>query len=180
MYFVFEGPDGGGKSSAIRRVNHEFPQIRHMPRASDSVTGPVAHLDDWVDESVSLLHGADWSGDGLFDRHPLISELIYGPQTRQCLPGRFNDQTWLRMRLRELANRSVVVWCMPPVDVAEAAAARADQMAGVSLRYAGIYAAYVALRAAWPGVRQYTHDYTHDPAGEQLAEMIRLHMGRAA
>jgi hypothetical protein len=178
MYFVFEGPDGGGKSSAIEKVRSAYPQIKMMARASHSVHGPVPQLDDWVDESVSFLHGADWSGDGAFDRHPLISELIYGPVVRGRMPGRFNDEPWLRMRVRELANRVVVVWCIPPFDAAEHAMTGSSQMDGVVDRYRGIHSAYVAMRAVWPGLRQYTHDYTRDPDGRGLFEVIRQHLGR--
>lgn len=178
MFFVFEGPDGGGKTSAFIRVAQRFPQIEQMPRFATSGEGPKPNLDALVDKDA----GPGWTMQaehlyGLYDRHPLISELIYGPIIRNRLPGRFNDPTWLRMRVRELANRSVLVWCIPPLPNVQAeldVVGRVD-MPGVDVHLEALYSAYVAMRAVWPGHRAYTHDYTTDPDGHRLLEMIRAH-----
>jgi hypothetical protein len=178
MFFIFEGPDGAGKTSAIRKINERYPEIKHRPRFATSEGGPLPAMDDLIDIDVSILHGADWTGDGVYDRHGLISELVYGPILRHALPGRFNDEVWLRTRIREVANRAVVIWCLPPLEAAEVAMWGTEQMLGVADHYRTIYAGYQALRAVWPGHRTYTYDYTADPPGDRLAEVIKYHIGK--
>lgn len=147
---ILEGPDGGGKTSLLRHFIHRG--MRPHPRASHSTGGPVPALDWWVTNHSNP--GTGW----VFDRHPLVSEPIYGPICRNGVPGKFNDPRWVEDETRRIASDAVLILCMPPYNVAHANASQARQMAGVLNRYADIYAAYQQFW--WPGV-MIRYDYTH-------------------
>jgi len=70
---IFEGPDGGGKSTTIKFVQAAFPEydVVHSP-------GPITHLTErkfWNWELCRL-------ENLIFDRCTFFSEYIYGPVLR--------------------------------------------------------------------------------------------------
>lgn len=165
-FILFEGPDGGGKSSAMERVLHDNPHVRRHERASDSLLGPVDDLAEWVDRTLPGIEGCAGTLDKhmVLDRHPLISELVYGPIVHPPLKGLFADPTWLRTRVRLLAAHVVVVWCIPPFAAIERNVLGMDgqHMAGVVDNIDKVYHGYHAIRGTWPGPRNYNYDYTTD------------------
>lgn len=146
---ILEGPDGGGKTTLIRHFLQKG--MRQHPRASHSTGGPVPALDTWVTNHSNP--GTGW----VFDRHPLISEPIYGPICRGKVPGQFNDPRWVEEETRRCAADNVLVLCLPPQAIARENAGKDGQMVGVLDHYDEIYNAY--LRLWWPGVI-IRYDYT--------------------
>lgn len=146
---ILEGPDGGGKTTLIRHFLQKG--MRQHPRASHSTGGPVPALDTWVTNHSNP--GTGW----VFDRHPLISEPIYGPICRGKVPGQFNDLRWVEEETRRCAADNVLVLCLPPQAIARENAGKDGQMVGVLDHYDEIYNAY--LRLWWPGVI-IRYDYT--------------------
>jgi|SRR5688500_7895161 len=154
---VVEGCDGTGKTNLVNRLVKHLGLPIH-PRACTSEGGPVPNLDEWVEKELLRAHEP-----GIYDRHPLISEPIYGPIIRGSLKGKFNDPAWLIGNRKALADKVIVVWCDPGWSAVQhnLAMTESNQMAGVTRHSYGIYHAYLRSRKAWPGL-SWTYDYTRD------------------
>lgn len=111
MLIVVEGPDGSGKTSLIQRARQEitgkyFNIISHSCRP----------LYPWqISEAVAILP-AYAQTPTLLDRHPLISEPIYGPILRgeSLVPGQWKDPILRRNYLGMTVSR--LIYCRPPAD----------------------------------------------------------------
>lgn len=151
---ILEGPDGGGKTTLLESLIDKFPSIMRHERASEGVKGPVADLYEWAHRDVHGWHSQTLS---FYDRHPLISEYIYGPTIRGTIDARFHG-TPLR---RTLARRALVIVCLPPLDAVRRAVSAERDMAGVHTHIDTIWTLYASLRAQWPvSPRLLFYDYT--------------------
>jgi hypothetical protein len=116
----------------------------------------------------------------IYDRHPMISERIYGPIVRGKVPGNFNLPSWVDRMLHLMYERCLVVWCLPPyVEVMKnvvTPAAGITHMNGVEANIHAIYAAYNEECRVWKGP-SITHNYVMNPPGShnrgQLIARIR-------
>lgn len=111
---IVEGPDGGGKTSLISELQKILGfEVMPRPCTSDNAVDPET-LRDWVDKDLSLpVHH-----HGFYDRHPLVSEPIYGPIIRGRMAEGFNEVKWLKSRLRMLRARNpLYIFCLPPLEV---------------------------------------------------------------
>jgi hypothetical protein len=109
---IVEGPDGGGKTSLIGMLAERL-SFEVMPRACTSDNGvDPGTLAEWVDRDLSLpVHHR-----GFYDRHPLVSEPIYGPIIRGHMADGFSDVQWLSRSLATLRARDpFFIFCLPPV-----------------------------------------------------------------
>ena len=161
-HVIVEGPDGAGKSSLIKIITRDISTLPMHPRdrASDSISGPVASLDHWV---VDDLVNMSSRRPSVYDRHPLISEPIYGPITRGKVPGLFNKRRWVDLGLGYLAAYTVIVICLPPLATVRRNVATSAQMAGVVEHINEIWGEYVELDHEFrttPGMRIVRWDYT--------------------
>lgn len=112
---VVEGPDGSGKTTLVNRLCTEFG-IEVRPRACTSDGGPVEDLPGWIRRD--LLMNPDY---GIYDRYPLISEMIYGPTLRSDADrlGRNEEQlNWLLEQFYN--NHPLIIYCLPPQMVVRA------------------------------------------------------------
>lgn len=169
---IVEGPDGGGKSTLVRKLTTEFNVPQHE-RASHGVAGPVSNLFEWAHKDVVTMPDQEIS---VYDRHPLISEYVYGPICRSTLPPGFTTTT-AHALVRMMAPRVLVVVCRPPNSVLKAAVRPERDMPGVTEHIERIASAYDALRIFWPGIT-ITYDYT-STMGASLAEVMascRIHV----
>lgn len=164
---IVEGPDGSGKSTFIKEITAAF-DLPHFERASTSAGGPVDNLADWTEKHLRSIPGP--GKPHVLDRHPLISEPIYGPIVRQMLPFKFDNRHWLRDQTHILSTRAVVVWCMPPVDRVAENVLHGVQMPGVTEHILRIYWAYHTTMARWPGYSM-MHNYTEP---DSLARALRF------
>lgn len=166
---ILEGPDGGGKSTLLEALTLQYPSIPVHARASSSGAdgGPVADLYDWAAKDVST-----WREQGVhfYDRHPLISEYIYGPVVRGTMDPRFLT-TGLR---RKVQHRALIVMCLPPLDAVRASVSAERDMPGVTTHIDTIWHLYASLRAQLPGVAVEPYDYTKDKP-EKLFPPINSH-----
>jgi len=68
MNIIIEGPDGSGKSTLVQRI------AQHVPLAVQPGAGPEQHPGEIVERAWRYLR----MDNRLFDRHPIISQPIYG------------------------------------------------------------------------------------------------------
>lgn len=174
-HIIVEGPDGSGKSTLIAHLRESLGMLVHQ-KASTSVGGPVESLARWIDGDLMTLGILNGGPTYIYDRHPAISEPIYGQHVRHNIQPYFDDAAYLR-HLRDIMYRSaVVVWCLPDLEtVTKNVFANAkEQMPGVTLNIAKVHQAYMTAYFRWRGPKR-QYDYRrHDKAWftDELKRMI--------
>jgi hypothetical protein len=154
---ILEGPDGSGKSNLARRLNEQLGIPLHE-RASSSKEGPVENLWAWTVNDVG-----SWSDShepvAIYDRHPLISEYIYGPTARGQLKPGFTHPAAGGM-IRKMQQCCLLVLCLPPLETVRRNVLNEDvpQMAGVVAQIDSIWWQYAGLASSWGGW-MVTYDY---------------------
>lgn len=171
-HVIVEGMDGTGKTNLVNYLLQAFPMLTPHPRASTSTGGPVPELDWWVINDTTTTHRA---APSVYDRHPIISEPIYGPVCRGKVPGRFNDARWVADMKRRLALASVMILCAPPWDTVKANLENEDidHMEGVRKHAHSLYMAYAWVD--WPGI-QIRYDYSRH-SKDMIADYMRSILG---
>lgn len=158
---VLEGMDGSGKTSLARRLSDDL-QLPIHERASTSIGGPVPNIWQWVMRDVLTIHTQQ---PAIYDRHPLISQVIYGPIIRQKLEPEFTDPE-ARAIYRKWARNVFVVFCDPGDEAMSRSLSRdPNQMPGVldmfptlSLMYRVFFATYSGNWHHW----DYNHPYDYE------------------
>lgn len=123
---IIEGADGSGKSTLIEKARHEcstyFWSLRGMSRPPDDF--------DQIREIHYMLYRAGTGSIPLVcDRHPYISEPVYGPVLRgECrIPKKEYHQA-----LDDFAfDTDRIIYCYPPVEVCFSGATKHPQLEGV-------------------------------------------------
>lgn len=154
-HLIVEGVDGSGKTTLIRELVKWAKPIEGRSftiheKASTSTGGPVPDLDQWVYDDTGLMPYLPCS---IYDRHPLISEPIYGPICRGQVPGRFRVDSWVEIMRQSVANYALVIWCHPPLDNIRQVIGNEDHMPGVTDNLAKLYDAYTRAMVVWPGIK---------------------------
>lgn len=171
-HIVVEGPDGAGKSTLIGHLTEILEYPIH-PKASDSVKGPVDFLNQWVDRDMSILRGEENSY--LYDRHPVISEPIYGRVVRGHTQWPFESSEFLR-EIREIMYQScLVVWCLPNLHtvITNVIANGHEQMAGVVPQIAKVHQAYETAYFRWAGSKCH-YDYSSSDLNRFTDDVRRM------
>jgi len=170
---VIEGPDGSGKSTLIKRISQRFG-LNVAPRAANSIKGPVSDLCGWVDDDL-----LNWGMTKLriYDRYPLISEPIYGPMCRGFMPAKMST-SWTRNRTNTFRSMSLVIWCLPPLEVVKTNVGNGDHMPGVTENIDALWSLYAHAANTWTG-RGMLYDYSQGdneaPQLTHMADLIRRH-----
>lgn len=168
-HLIIEGPDGSGKSTLIKQLVEDYDLELHA-RASDSVDGPVPDIYDWAKHDATT-----WAGmttQNIYDRHPLISELIYGPLCRGKIDGRFLQTEGAKL-IKQMYSDTVMIVCLPDLDVVKANLSSAGQMAGVNDNIEAIYEEYKMMFATVPlWAELILHDYTRPDAYQRLERLL--------
>lgn len=156
MSIIIEGPDGSGKSTLLSHLQEAFPYIDTHERFSTSVGGPVDDLRTRVRDSVnnSLLAMPQF-----FDRHPFISEFIYGPLLRGGIKDGLDE---LESYRHHVLSDALIILCLPEIEqVKENIAGNAeDQMNGVLSHIDAIYDGYNEFHRQHQGDNLVWYDYT--------------------
>lgn len=160
---VLEGPDGAGKTTLLTHLQTRFPHIDTHERFSSSVEGPVSSLDVRIATDMN----SRWSrAPQFYDRHPFISEFIYGPIIRKEIKDGL-DRIEMRPLRKEFFQDSLIILCLPQAYIVDNNV-RSDtvQMPGVLEHIGSIYNAYHSFLKHQPIVNDNLvwHDYTaHTP-----------------
>ena len=155
---IVEGPDGAGKTTLIAAIADYFgPAIELQGKVVDSDTNPMTDLKAWTEEN--LLKGFH---RGLYDRHRLISEPIYGSlmRPREPAPG-FGSPRWL-WRMQELFRMidPIIIWCLPPYEIVEQNILNDPENNAVKHFIPQMYNLYTHASANCASSVKYMYDYT--------------------
>lgn len=147
--------DGTGKTRVIQQLTSHY-QIPVHERASSSRSGPVPDLFEWASRDID-----SWPTlpVHIYDRHPMISEYIYGPVTRGRVDPMFFSPEAARLTLR-MRTEAIVIFCDPEWDEVHGnlAADPHNQMPGVMDNSRRLHLLYKAFRHHWDGP-YFTWDY---------------------
>lgn len=137
---VLEGCDGAGKTSLLTHLQNTFPHIDTHERFSSSVGGPA--------DDLSARVGADMStyshrAPQFYDRHPFISEFIYGPIIRGGVKDHLDAPDMIRLR-NKFFGEALIILCLPQTGTVLRNIRRDPdlQMSGVLPNIVPIYEAY--------------------------------------
>lgn len=165
MRVVIEGPDGSGKSTLCEHIREKihtyFVMLRHSQRPRTSAD--LCNSLNWVAKIPTNL-------DVVIDRHPVISEPIYGGIIR-------HSDLFTQSRLKAddfLTQINRVVYCRPPVDVILENAKVRPQLEGVRDNLEKIIDAYdrrMQYLAFLPKIEIIIYDYTQ-PLQMTFEELI--------
>lgn len=170
-HIILEGMDGTGKTTLLDTLLARLPQMKPHNRSSWVSAGPKPDLDQWTLEDTKTIGTHPMS---IYDRHPLVSEPIYGPIIRGGVPGLFNQDWWVNAMTAEVAHHALLIYCNPPLTVVQQNLRQSEdnQMKGVVEKAPDLYYRYAVVSNRWPGV-QLRYDYTRNKLAT-LLNMIRL------
>lgn len=148
---IVEGPDGAGKSTLIQTLSRDLDLPVNQNRSCTSTGGPVKNLNQWI---VDDLRSWDTKTTSLYDRHPMVSDHIYGPVLRKEVQIHLPFGYY-----RRFVEDAIVVLCLPPLGNVTTNLESEDQLAGVWENIATIYSLYEAY-ARQNQDRVLWYDYT--------------------
>lgn len=170
---ILEGPDGAGKTTLISKLLSTVEGVKQHARAASSTGGPVDDIFEWAVEDVASWRTQPFS---IYDRHPFISELIYGPTVRDYLDPKFRSPMSYQLR-EEFYDRALVVICLPDKEIARGNLGVNDQMSGVVENFDSIWHQYNNLRITLSRAnrRVFWYDYTRKHDFQKLAIVAQGH-----
>lgn len=175
---VLEGPDGAGKTTLLTHLQKLFPYIDTHERFSTSEGGPVDSLDVRIATDMNSM----WSRKPQFyDRHPFISEFIYGPILRSEIKDGLN-----RLEMKTFRDTfyqdSLIILCLPPAYIVDNNV-RSDtvQMPGVLSHIGDIYNAYHNFHkhSNFPNDNLVWYDYTQHTTGYLEQQILSYYQRKA-
>lgn len=171
---VLEGPDGSGKTTLKDMLLERLDGVEEHERASTSKGGPVKHPFAWAEADVLSWDSQPFS---LYDRHPFISEPIYGTVLRGGYDHQFNSE-YGRDLGHEMCTRGLIVLCLPPLKEIRANVAHndEDQMSGVVQNIDEIALQYQIVQRHFSSRRNvFWYDYTRPGDLEKLVTVAKAH-----
>lgn len=172
MLVAVEGVDGSGKTTLIENLRHSSKEYFWVMRASGPPNSPYNLVD-----AVSLIaQSARGPVPIVLDRHPLISEPIYGPRLRQI---NHWDQVYPPKSLQDHLCLMVdrIIYCRPPLKTVLKEVRKERQLDGVvegiSLLY-DLYDQGMEILEGW-GIKVVQYDWTLGSAKGTSFEQPSFH-----
>lgn len=137
---VLEGCDGAGKSTLLTHLQTTFPHIDTHERFSSSVGGPVDDLSERVRVDMAQYKQR---APQFYDRHPFVSEFIYGPIIRGGVKDNLDAPDMIKLR-NQFFGEALIILCLPKTSTVLHNIRRdpENQMSGVLPNIVPIYEAY--------------------------------------
>lgn len=189
-HVIVEGPDGAGKTTLLRYL-HEITNLPVAPKFSSSLGGPKANLQSLVDADMQSWHNTladdphyrkEWEPGGvkdsyLYDRHPLISEPIYGLHVRKNIQPEFLTEWFARAWRDLLEYNPLVIWCIPPFEAITVNVNPDRDMQGVWANMRRMYDCYRLEMLRFPGTG-IQYDYTEQSPGhrDEILKSVMRHI----
>lgn len=173
---ILEGCDGSGKTTLMANLLDQFPGIQEHARASTSTGGPVDNIFEWAQHDVET-----WSKQPLsfYDRHPLISEPIYGAVLRGGYDPRFDRAG--KVLTSKLTRNALVVICLPPLGLVKENIQAEAQLEGVDKSIVKLYGKYreklLASHTLSPATT-FHYDYSVDDDLDDLYVTVEAYYAR--
>lgn len=165
---IVEGPDGSGKTTLINKLTFDLdiPRAKKFVKSSGEGSGTNDLFGGAYKDVVTMLDRPAM----IYDRHPMISEYIYGPIVRGSLPPDFTTPQ-ARATMRMFQEQVHVIWCLPALEmvynnVTNECSDAPEQMSGVCENIEAIYSMYHSMRMWWGGQSTSVYDYTLDDNAE--------------
>jgi hypothetical protein len=168
--------DGTGKDTLITELikfkskaqKGKLFTLHDRPCTSEG--GPISALSEWVTHDMATIH---LQAPSIYNRHPLISEPIYGPRTRGYLRGRFRIPGWQREQRIRLQSHAFTIFCAPPWTTVEENLGKGKHMAGVVEHARELYEDYQYAILDWDGPKM-TYNYTTQLVSDVLHRVAML------
>lgn len=160
---VVEGPDGSGKSTLIGRLRQESKRHFLVLRRVNPPNN-IAQIGGAVD---LLSYASSCDVDVVCDRHPFISEPIYGLtlRNRNLLEGLYGPAA-IRATICDTIGR--IIYCRPPIEQIVNCAKNQEQLLGVHEHILTLIEAYDEVMANLRielGIPVLRYDWTDELTG---------------
>lgn len=156
---IIEGPDNTGKTTLIDQLSKEFnlPTIKsYRPPNLEAIT----RFHHWAKAAPVT---------PLMDRHPAISDLVYGPILR--------DHTSSDPELvRSLRDQAYLVYCAPPLSTIQGSYLDRPQLEGTHENLEAIISEYESLMSTLEP--DFIYDFTKPKAFKTLCSHIQRALRR--
>jgi shikimate kinase len=170
---VVEGPDGAGKTRFATRLAKEL-ELQIEPKAVSGEALAMVDMREWVERSVS-----QGFGRRLYDRHSLISELIYSPSMDKRWKPPHGDRQWLVNQLaRFYSCQPIIIYCLPAFEIVwhnvqQDETSKVVQDRQLMQRIYKLYEARVAIDLAISDATVRVWDYLHDADTGHFEAIVR-------
>jgi GTPase SAR1 family protein len=174
---ILEGPDGAGKTTLLLNLLDEFPSIEQHEKASTPTGGPVDNIAQWAKDDIK-----SWPAQPLsfYDRHPMISEPIYGSILRGTYDKWFQGADAQRVG-QKMMLQGLVVFCLPSIETVIENLDAEEQLAGVEDNIGQLWGSYSAhldyFATRFPN-SVFHFDYNRPTDFDELHTLIEAHQVR--
>lgn len=156
MIIVVEGPDGSGKSHLIQTLRQVLPGRFHVIHRPARPPQTVEQLNRDINFLWSL---RNW-GNFVIDRHPIISESVYGPLLRG---------SQLETSIPQLGRWDALIYCRPRFQViCQNVKNSSHELEGVRQRIPDIVAKYDEVMG---GLKPIRYDYQQDSVQDVVRKL---------
>lgn len=160
---IVEGMDGSGKTTLVKHLAHQFPQLEVVTRPKD------VHFDIWWPSELDRL---DTAPVPIYDRF-FYSELVYGPIIRGKINANMelvNGVAWF------MRSTAMLIYARPHSSSIRTAINEHPQMPGVIRHFEQLLEAYDSLMATemqWYVDRFYHYDWNSEHSNQVIAAVER-------
>lgn len=158
---IIEGMDNTGKTTLISRIVNKFPQLELIKSP-----GP-----DQADQPTWIRNELQKTNQRVYDRFPLISEEIYGPEIRGY--SALGDN-WSPLWTELIKQDPLIIYCRPPRDVILKTLYDREQMEGVTSHSRNLINLYDSFfrRYVQDRTRLRVYNFVEDPMGHEILKVI--------
>ncbi len=167
MYILLEGMDNTGKTTLAQKLHETL----NVPVVKLPNYRKVVDKNSYIKQLIDLLE-LSRKADFIVDRHPIISENVYGPilEKNNVL---IQNPLWPELVEAFSKANPTIIYCRPPTAKIKAFGER-EQMNGVTMNADKLILRYDALmeQLCVAGFRVYVYDWTHNA---HIDDILRIY-----